>query len=41
MYQNIGELSFDEKYSLRGKVNFRDVAIKLGKLKQTGEQIKD
>lgn len=37
-YQNIGELSFDERYSLRGKINFRDVAIKLGKIKQTGER---
>ena len=37
-YQKIGELSFDERYSLRGKINFRDVAIKLGKIKQTGER---
>lgn len=37
-YQSIGELSFDERYSLRGKINFRDVAIKLGKIKQTEEQ---
>lgn len=38
VYQSIGELSFDERYSLRGKINFRDVAIKLGKVKQVGEQ---
>ncbi len=37
-YQKIGELSFDERYSLRGKINFREVAIKLGKIKQTGER---
>lgn len=37
IYQSIGDLSFDERYSLRGKINFRDVAIKLGKIKQTEE----
>ena len=37
VYQSLGELSFDERYSLRGKINFRDVAIKLGKVKQLGE----
>lgn len=37
IYREIGELSFDERYSLKGKINFRDVAIKLGKIKQTGE----
>ena len=40
VYQSIGELSFDERYSLRGKINFRDVAIKLGKVKQLGEQVR-
>lgn len=39
-YQNIGELSFDERYSLRGKVNFKDVAIKLGKAREIGAQTK-
>ena len=39
-YQNIGELSFDERYSLRGKVNFKDVAIKLGKAREIGTQTK-
>lgn len=38
VYQSLGELSFDERYSLRGKINFRDVAIKLGKVKELGEQ---
>lgn len=38
VYQSLGELSFDERYGLRGKINFRDVAIKLGKIKQVGEQ---
>ncbi len=37
VYQSIGELSFDERYSLRGKINFRDVAIKLGKIREVGE----
>ena len=37
VYQSIGELSFDERYSLRGKINFRDVAIKLGKIRESGE----
>lgn len=37
-YEKIGELTFDERYSLKGKVNFKDVAIKLGKIKQPGEQ---
>lgn len=37
VYKSIGELSFDERYSLRGKVNFRDVAIKLGKIREVGE----
>lgn len=35
VYQSFGELSFDERYSLRGKINFRDVAIKLGKIRET------
>ena len=38
VYQSLGELSFDERYSLKGKINFRDVAIKLGKVKQLGEE---
>ena len=38
VYQSLGELSFDERYSLRGKINFRDVAIKLGKAKEIGEK---
>lgn len=37
VYQSLGELSFDERYSLRGKINFRDVAIKLGKIREVGE----
>ena len=37
VYQSFGELSFDERYSLRGKINFRDVAIKLGKIREVGE----
>lgn len=37
VYQSFGELSFDERYSIRGKINFRDVAIKLGKIREVGE----
>lgn len=37
VYREKGELTFDERYSLRGKVNFRDVAIKLGKIKDLND----
>ena len=41
VYRQRGELTFDERYSLRGKVNFRDVAIKLGKIKELNEKERD
>lgn len=41
VYKERGELTFDERYSLRGKVNFRDVAIKLGKIKELNESEKE
>ena len=40
LYQSLGELSFDERYSVRGKINFRDVAIKLGKVREIGDNVK-
>lgn len=33
VYKSLGELTFDERYSLRGKINYRDVAVKLGRIK--------
>lgn len=38
VYKLRGELSFDERYSLRGKVNFRDVAITLGRIKDVNDK---
>ena len=35
------KLSLDERYSLKGKINFRDIEIKLRKLKEMLEQIKN
>jgi dephospho-CoA kinase len=37
VYRDNGELTFDERYSLRSKVGYRDVAIKLGKIKPTSD----
>ena len=41
VYRQRGEHTFDERYSLRGKVNFRDVAIKLGKIKELNQKERD
>lgn len=41
VYKERGKLTFDERYSLRGKVNFRDVAIKLGKIKELNDAEKE
>lgn len=38
IYQSLGELSFDERYKIKDKIDFRDVARKLGKLKEIGDQ---
>lgn len=41
VYRERGELTFDERYSLRGKLNFRDVAIKLGRIRELNESEKE
>lgn len=40
-YERLGELTFDEKYSLRGRINVRDINKKIDKLHPTREYSKE